>query len=118
MDLPGAAQLVVDDIASAERDVAVTVETDDAGAAIPVQRDAAGEAHLMRAVERELHAQFPSVAVDQLEILVQCLWSQFDRASIRDFVPLLVRRQAREELLDHLGPDRADGPPPRAGTWS
>lgn len=57
----------------------------------------------MRSIERELRLEFPSVPTDQVTILVQCLWSHFDGASVRDFVPLLVRRQAREELLDHLG---------------
>ena len=82
----------------------MTVEADDAGARIPLQRAAADEAHLKRSVERELHVQFPSVAVDQVAILVDCLWSHFDGAPVRDFVPLLVRKQAVEELLDHLGP--------------
>jgi hypothetical protein len=57
----------------------------------------------MRSVELELHLEFPSVPMDQVTILVECLWSHFDGASVRDFVPLLVRRQAKEELLDHAG---------------
>lgn len=105
---PMARRLLVGDIASAERDVrAMTIESDDAGARIPLQRAAADEAHLRRSVERELHVQFPSVAVDQVAILVDCLWSHFDGAPVRDFVPLLVRKQAVEELLDHLGPRAA-----------
>jgi hypothetical protein len=85
----------------------MTVEADDAGARIPLQRVASDEAHLKRSVERELHVQFPSVAVDQVAILVDCLWSHFDGAPVRDFVPLLVRKQAVEELLDHFGPRAA-----------
>jgi hypothetical protein len=82
----------------------MTIEADDAGARIPLQRAAADETHLKRSVERELHVQFPSVAVDHVKILVECLWSHFEGAPVRDFVPLLVRKQATEELLDHLGP--------------
>lgn len=56
----------------------------------------------MRLVQRELHAEFPSVSDDQVTALVECLWTHFEGAPIRDFVPLLVRKQAREELLDQL----------------
>jgi hypothetical protein len=82
----------------------VTTDADDAGGRVPQQRAAADETHLKRSVERELHVQFPTVAVEQVEILVECLWSHFEGAPVRDFVPLLVRKQAMEELLDHLGP--------------
>jgi hypothetical protein len=81
----------------------MTIEPDATGARIPLQRDAADEAHLKKSVERDLCVEFPSVPVDQVTILVECLWSHFEGALIRDFVPLLVRKQAKEELLDHLG---------------
>ena len=101
--------LVVGDIASSDGDVrAMTIEIDDAAARLPRQRAVADEAHLKRSVERELCVEFPSVPVDQVSILVECLWSHFEDAQIRDFVPLLVRKQAKEELLDHLG-TRAEG---------
>ncbi len=58
----------------------------------------------MRAVELAMHDEFPTVPMDQVAILVECLWSHFDGAPMRDFVPLLVWKQAREELLDHLNP--------------
>jgi len=82
----------------------MTIEVDDSGARFPLLRAAADEAHLKEVVERELHVAFPSVPADQVTILVECLWSHFDAAPVRDFVPLLVRKQAKEELLDHLGP--------------
>lgn len=62
------------------------------------------EAHSREAVAHELQRAFPSAPVDQVEILVECLWSHFDGAPVRDFVPLLVEKQAKEELLDHYGP--------------
>ena len=40
-------------------------------------------------------------AVDQVTILVECLLAQFDGVPVRDYVPLLVWKQAKEELLDH-----------------
>lgn len=82
----------------------MTIEADDAGARIPLQRAAADEAHLKASVAHELHGRFPSVDVDQVTILVDCLWSHFNGARVRDFVPILVRKQAVEELRDHLGP--------------
>jgi hypothetical protein len=97
----------------------MTIAVDDSGAGIPLQRPAVDEGQARRAVELELHVEFPSVPIDQVTILVECLWSHFDGATVRDFVPLLVRKQGMEELLDHLGP-RAEatvslsGPPSTA----
>jgi hypothetical protein len=82
----------------------MTIEVDDSGAPIPLQRTVVDEGQVMRSVELELHVQFPSVPVDQVKILVDCLWAHFDGALVRDFVPLLVRKQAQEELRDHLRP--------------
>ena len=81
----------------------MTIEVDDAGGRIPLQRAATDEAHLKTSVERELCVAFPSVPVEQVTILVECLWSHFEGAPVRDFLPLLVRKQAMEELLDHFG---------------
>ena len=81
----------------------MTIDVDEAAGLIPRQRAAADETHLQRSVERELCVAFPSVPVDHVTTLVECLWSHFEAAPIRDFVPLLVRKQATEELLDHLG---------------
>lgn len=78
------------------------------------RRVAAGvdERQAIAALEVELHVEFPSVPVEQVSILVQCLWSHYDGAPVRDFVALLVRKQAREELLDHVG-SRVHGPDER-----
>ena len=62
----------------------------------------------MRSVEHELRAEFPWVPVDQVTSLVECLWAHFDGVPVRDYLPLLVWKQAKEELLDHLG-SRAEG---------
>ena len=81
----------------------MTIEAEASAAPIPQPRAAADETHLQRSVERELCVAFPSVPVDHVTTLVECLWSHFEGAPIRDFVPLLVRKQATEELLDHVG---------------
>ena len=86
----------------------MTIEVDDPGDTIPLQLAAVDERQAMRIVELELHVEFPSMPVDQVAILVECLWSHFDGATVRDFVPLLVRKQAQEELRDHLRP-RGEG---------
>jgi hypothetical protein len=99
-----AARLVIGYGASQGRGTAraMASDVDALGEQVPRLRAAAYEAHLKRAVERDLHVAFPSVPLDQVTVLVECLWSHVDAASIRDFVPLLVRRQAQEELIDHL----------------
>jgi hypothetical protein len=76
-----------------------------------VERVAVGDGQAMRSVELELHAEFPLVPIGQVRILVECLWSHFDGAAVREFVPLLVRKQAKEELLDLLGRAEATTPP-------
>ena len=81
----------------------MTVEVDDPGpSALPAGAEV-DEGQAMRALERELQDDFPSVPMEQVSILVQCLWSHYDGAPVRDFVALLVRKQAKEELSDHLG---------------
>lgn len=97
----------------------MTIEADASAARIPPQRAPVDERHARRSIELELHLEFPSVPIDQVTILVECLWSHFADAPVRDFVPLLVRRQAKEELLDHLGPQSdasasPSGPPSTA----
>lgn len=79
------------------------------------RRAAAGvdERQAIAALEVELHLEFPSVPAEQVSILVQCLWSHYDGAPVRDFVALLVRQQAREELFDHVG-SRVPGPDERS----
>jgi hypothetical protein len=93
----------------------MTIEVDDPGASVPSLGAATDEARLKESVEHDLHVEFPSVPVDQVTMLVECLWSHFGTAPVRDFVPVLVRKQAKEELRDHLGP-RAETVIPAIGT--
>jgi hypothetical protein len=87
----------------------MTIEVDDSAARLPRQRLAPEDEAARRSVELELRAEFPSVPVDQVRVLVECLWSHFDGARVRDFVPVLVRKQAKEELLDHVGDGTGPG---------
>ena len=92
----------------------MTIEVDGSQPRVPRQRSATrDDGPAMRAVELELHGEFPSVPIDQVRVLVECLWLHFEDAPVREFVPLLVRKQAREEMLDHLGP-RTDT---RVSSW-
>jgi hypothetical protein len=83
---------------------AMTLELEQPGPGITPARPA-GELPAMTSVALQLHGEFPSVPLEQVSILVECLWSHYDGAPVRDFVALLVRKQAREELSDHLAPD-------------
>ena len=103
----------------AESGPAMTIEVDDPDPRTPLRRAEVDEGQAMRSLELELHVEFPSVPIEQVSILVQCLWSHYDAAPVRDFVALLVRKQAKEELSDHLGaradttvPAPASPPPP------
>ncbi|MBN9618745.1 MAG: hypothetical protein J0H43_03315 [Actinobacteria bacterium] len=51
------------------------------------------QAQLAGIIER-LVARFPEIGRDELEDLVRGKYTDFDRAPIRDFVPILVERQA------------------------
>jgi hypothetical protein len=88
--------------ASTSSDRARTIEVDHTPAQTSRQPAVVDEGRAMRAVELALHVEFPTVPVEHVAILVECLWRHFDGAPVRDFVPLLVRKQAGEELLDHL----------------
>jgi len=74
-----------------------------------IPREAAGDATEPRidderlgATQRELRLEFPSVTPDEIDMLVEGIWMHYETARVRDFVPLLVRRQAREELREIL----------------
>ncbi|KRF04413.1 hypothetical protein ASG88_21650 [Nocardioides sp. Soil777] len=101
----------------------MTIEVDDPGPRTPVRRGELDEGQAMDSLVLELQAEFPSLPGDQVSVLVQCLWSHYDSAPVRDFVVLLVRKQAKEELSDHLGPAeeapaRSPLPAPRRwGSW-
>lgn len=100
-------------ILRAESGPAMTIEVEDPGPRTPLQRGEKDEGLAMTSLVLELQAEFPSVPADQVSVLVQCLWSHYDGAPVRDFVALLVRKQAREELFDHVG-SRAHGPDERS----
>jgi hypothetical protein len=57
------------------------------------------EARLLEKVERTLHHDFPRVPPEHVSALIECVWAHYDGAPIRDFVPQLVLKQVREELL-------------------
>jgi hypothetical protein len=75
------------------------------------------ERRLLEEAQRALCRVFPSLPVDQVSVVVECIWAEYDDALVRDFVPILVCKQAREELRDQfhatsvaLPPDRASAP--------
>lgn len=63
---------------------------------------AGAEQRLLEEATRDLQRQFPTLSSHQVSVVVECIWAEFDDAPIRDFVPLLVLKQAREELRDHF----------------
>ncbi len=71
------------------------------------------EKRLVEGVERDLHDEFPQVSPDQITALVEFIWAHYDGARIRDFVPQLVRKQAREELLHDVSTQPAPQPAPQ-----
>ena len=54
----------------------------------------------LSATQRDLRHEFPSVPLEQIDMLVEGIWKHYEAARVRDFVPLLVRKQAREELRE------------------
>lgn len=70
----------------------------------------------LSATQRELRQEFPSVPLEQIDMLVEGIWKHYEAACVRDFVPLLVRKQAREELREiaqgSLVPKSASPEPP------
>ena len=50
-------------------------------------------------VTRRLAVSFPDVNVVEVEHAVHRSYEQFTRSPIRDFVPVLVERMARDQLL-------------------
>jgi hypothetical protein len=90
----------------------MTTELDEPMRPMPLERAMTDEERAMASLVLELHAEFASVPLEQVSTLVTCLWSHYDSAPVRDFVALLVRKQAREELFDHLGPQPGAAVPP------
>ncbi len=52
----------------------------------------------MALVARRLCTRFPSVSAETVDALVAEIHREYDGRPIRDYVPLLVERQAREHL--------------------
>ena len=49
-------------------------------------------------VRQRLVARFPGVAPDLVDLAVETVSSTFTKARIRDFIPILVEREAIERL--------------------
>ena len=50
-----------------------------------------------------LRRRFPDVHADEIRRLVHAAYSGFERSRIRDFIPILVERAARDELEKNHG---------------
>jgi hypothetical protein len=68
----------------------------------------ADEDRLLQEAQRDLCAAFPWIPADHVGVVVECLWAAYDGAPIRDFIPVLVRKQAREELRDQFRAEVTD----------
>jgi len=51
------------------------------------------EAKRIAELERELERAYPQVPVDKVRTAVEQAWMTYVHAPVRDFVPLLVRRE-------------------------
>jgi hypothetical protein len=54
-------------------------------------------------LEHELERDYPKVPGDKVRAVVEQSWMQFLHARVRDFIPLLVGREARRQLRDLAG---------------
>ncbi|ETD31401.1 three-helix bundle dimerization domain-containing protein [Williamsia sp. D3] len=72
-----------------------------------------GERRQIAAVAKRLGDSHPKIATADVDRLVQTIYDRFLDARVRDFIPLLVERRAREALLQ--GP-RPPSPPAVAPT--
>ena len=59
---------------------------------------ASEEARSIAEIERELERAFPQVPGDKVRTAVEQAWMQYLHAPVRDFVPLLVRREVSSWL--------------------
>ena len=60
------------------------------------------EARHLAVAEVELRREFPQVSADAVHEAIEIQRKAFERAPIRDFVPLLVARDVRTELRHRL----------------
>ena len=56
------------------------------------------EAHALHEVTARLVTQFPHVPSDDVQAIVTAAWDEFTGRPIRDFVPVLAERTARQKL--------------------
>ncbi len=56
------------------------------------------EARKLLDLEAELERGFPQLPVDKVHAVVENVWLRYLHAPVRDFIPLLVGREARVEL--------------------
>ena len=61
---------------------------------------------LVAAVEQRLTSRFAEIPQDAVSSAVRAAHARFEHSPIRDFVPLLVERQARAELAKSMGLSR------------
>ncbi|MGM5068974.1 three-helix bundle dimerization domain-containing protein [Rhodococcus qingshengii] len=57
------------------------------------------ERHLVRITER-LHTKFPHATTEAINSSVAHAYARFDGTPIRDYIPVLVERRAREQLQE------------------
>jgi hypothetical protein len=77
------------------------------------------ERRLIEAAERDLREEFPSLSAHEVNWVIERVWAEFQGARIRAYLPVLVHKEARNELRDRFGIDavsrsRARRPDPDA----
>jgi hypothetical protein len=70
----------------------------------------ADEGRAIAEVSNRLHKRFPEVEPATVDQVVSTYHHEFDGSPIRDFVPILVERQARDRLTRIPMQRRPDGP--------
>ncbi|HKC29147.1 MAG TPA: hypothetical protein VKB75_14135 [Jatrophihabitans sp.] len=64
------------------------------------QRDRAEQAAMAKIAER-VASQFPELSSEEIERVIHGRYAAFADSRIRDFVPVLVERQVKQELAAH-----------------
>ena len=68
------------------------------------------EAALIDEVQQQLVRKFSRVTKDQISTTVAHAHARFEHSRVRDFIPLLVERRARAELVRALAVAEAPAP--------
>ena len=63
-----------------------------------------GEADAISGVVRRLRQQFPELPAEAIDNAVDGRYAEFDARPVRDFVPILVERAARADLVSGQRP--------------